>query len=163
MDMKICYFGDYDRKYARNRVVIKGLELNGVEIIECNDNARGIARYRNIWKKHKAIKGKYDMMIVGHSDSRLMVLLAKLLSRKSVIMDGFYSVYESYTFDRKLFSKYSPKAWYHWFLEWMACKLADRILCDTDQHIDYFRKTFGGSSKKYTRVLVGADDSVFHL
>ncbi|MDO8610153.1 MAG: hypothetical protein Q7R95_06375, partial [bacterium] len=102
-----------------------------------------------------------DVLIVGHSDSRWMVMLAKWISDKKIIMDGFYSVYESYTFDRKLFSKYSPKAWYHWIVEFMASHIADQILCDTNQHINYFVNTFRVSKSKCVRVFIGADDSVF--
>jgi len=160
--MKICYFGDYDPEYARNRVILRGLRINNVEVLECNDRSKGFSRFRRLISKHSALKSEYDLVIVGHSDTRLMVPLAKLITRKRVIMDGFYSVYESYLFDRKLFKPKSIKAKYHWFLEYMACKLADHILCDTNQHIDYFVKTFGVSKKKFTRVLLGADDSVFN-
>ncbi len=34
--MKICYFGAYDRAYARNFVLRRGLELNHVQVIECH-------------------------------------------------------------------------------------------------------------------------------
>lgn len=31
--MKVYYSGTYDRDYIRNRVIIKGLRANGVEVV----------------------------------------------------------------------------------------------------------------------------------
>jgi len=45
-------------------------------------------------KKHNKIKNKYDKLIIGYSDSKLIVLLAKLLSKKYLIWDAFYSKYQ---------------------------------------------------------------------
>ncbi|MEF9426698.1 MAG: hypothetical protein L0956_05835 [Candidatus Mariimomonas ferrooxydans] len=41
--MKVCYFGTYSTGpgYPRNRVIIKGLRENRVEVIEC---------HKEIWK-----------------------------------------------------------------------------------------------------------------
>ena len=36
--MRILYFGSYDSDYARNRVLIKGLRVQEVDVIECRDN-----------------------------------------------------------------------------------------------------------------------------
>jgi len=157
----ICYFGDYDPEYARNRVIIKGLKENGVEVIECNDRARGVKKYLNLFKKFKSIKGKFNFVIVGYSDSRFPLILAKLLTRKPVIWDAFYSIYDSYVFDRKLVKPKSLKAKYYWFMDWLNCKLADKILLDTNAHIDYFVKTFRIDRMKFVRVFIGADDGIF--
>jgi len=39
--MTICYFGDYNSNYSRNRVIIKGLKENGVNVLECNVGEKG--------------------------------------------------------------------------------------------------------------------------
>jgi glycosyltransferase involved in cell wall biosynthesis len=40
--------------------------------------------------------------------------------------------------------------------------MADKILLDTQAHIDYFVTTFGLPREKFHRVLVGADESLFY-
>jgi len=161
--MTICYFGDYNSNYSRNRVIIKGLKENGVNVLECNVGEKGIKKIFNLIKKHKEITNKYDLMIVGYSDSRFLVPLAKILTNKPVVWDAFYSLYDSWIFDRKIVSPKSPKAYYYWFLDWINCKLADLILLDTKAHIDYFVNTFKVRKEKFVRVLIGADNDIFHI
>ncbi|MBI1755469.1 glycosyltransferase [Candidatus Azambacteria bacterium] len=160
--MTICYFGDFDREYSRNRVIIKGLRENGVEVLLCNERLSGWRLWRALARKHKALRGKYDVMIVGYSDSRFIVPLAKLLSKKPIVWDAFYSLYDSFIFDRKLASSLSLKVAYYWFFDWFSCVLADKVLLDTNAHIEYFVKTFGVSRSKCVRVLVGTDDKIFY-
>lgn len=156
--MKICYFGDYDSDYSRNAVIIKGLKQNNVEVLECHSNIRGrsFKKLLELYKNHKKIKGKYDLIIVGYSDSRVIVPLAKIISSKKIVWDAFYSLYDSWVMDRSLVQQRSLKAKYYWFLDWLNCKLSDRILLDTNEHIKYFINTFKINKDKFLKVLVGS-------
>jgi len=162
--MTVCYFGDYDSEYSRNRVIIKGLKKNGVKVLICHSGLRGIKKYFRLWKLHKKTANKYDLLIVGFTSSSRgkLVLLAKLISRKTIVWDAFTSLYEALVLDRKLVSPKSLKAKYYWFLDWLCCKLADKILLDTNEHIKYFVDTFKIKREKFIKVLIGADDSIFY-
>lgn len=160
--IKICYFGDFDPNYARNRVIIRGLKENGVEVLFCHTNLKGIRGLWDLFKKHRDLKNKHNILIVGYSDSRFMVPLARLISNKKIIWDAFYSLYDSWVFDRKLVKPNSLKAQYYWFGDWLNCKLASRILLDTDEHIKYFSRTFYIPNAKFLKVLVGTDDGIFY-
>ena len=91
--MKVLYFGTYDRDYARNEILISGLKANDIEVLECQTNARGFKKYFELYKKHKIIKEKYDVMIVGFLGHSI-VPFAKLITRKPIIFDAFVSLYE---------------------------------------------------------------------
>jgi len=161
--MTICYFGNFDLNYARNRVIIKGLKENNVRVLVCHSGPRGIKKYWKLFKEHRKIANKYDILIVGFAGrTRSMILFAKLISRKPIIWDAFYSIYDSWVLDRKLVSPKSLKAKYYWFLDWLCCKLADKILLDTEEHIKYFVKEFKIKKDKFIKVLVGTDDSNFY-
>lgn len=161
--MTICYFGNYDPTYSRNRVLIKGLKENGIKVLECRSSKPRVKKYWELFKKHKKIKNKYDLLIVGYAGySRSNVVLAKIISKKPIIWDAFYSLYDTKVNDRKKVSKKHPRAKYYWFLDWLACKLANKILLDTNEHIKYFVKTFKIKRRKFIKVLVGTDDSVFY-
>jgi len=99
---RVCYFGNFDPNYARNRVIIRGLKENEVEVLFCHTNLKGLRGLIDLFKKHRDLKNKYNILIVGYSDSRFMVPLAKLISNKKIIWDAFYSIYDSWVFDRKL-------------------------------------------------------------
>lgn len=160
--MKICYFGDFDPEYPRNRVIIKGLRENGVDVFLCNERARGFKKYFSLIKKHRSV-GNYDLMIIGYSDSRLPVFLGSFLNKgKLLTWDAFYSLYGSLVFDRELTTPKSLKALYYWFLDWFSCRLTDKVLLDTNEHIKYFVRTFKVNPSKFIRSFVGTDDSVFY-
>ena len=172
--MKICYFGSYDQDYIRNKVILNGLRKNNIEVIECNIgfNALGGAilsrlatsflNYLKLIKLFKKNKAGIDLVIVGSSEaSRPLVLIAKFLTAKPLVWDAHYSLYDAKIFDRKLASPSSLKAGYYWFVDWLGCKIADKILLDTNNHIDYFVKTFHIPKNKFIKVLVGVDNLMF--
>lgn len=146
---------------------MKGLVQNGVRIHMCNVHRRG----RRVWwtrawslvRQYQKIahEDDVDVLVVGYSDSRYAVPLARLLSKKPLVWDAFYSLYDSRVHDRKWVARWGGKAAYYWFLDWLSVFCADRILVDTNAHADYFARTFGKSRRKYARVFVGTDDALF--
>ncbi len=159
--MKICYFGFYNPQYIRDRVILEGLRRNGIEIIECREEAPGFRGLLNLFLKYRKLSS-YDLMIVGSSDrSRSALILAKFLTKKKILWDAFYSLYDTMVNDRKLARPFGLKALYYWTLDWLGCLLADKILLDTNEHIKYFSQTFRTNEEKFIRIFVGADDRLF--
>lgn len=163
--MKICFFGIYNPAYSRNSVLRRAFEKNGWEVVDCRVDPReykGLSKYRPLVRQWKTSGGKEcDKLLVcypGHS----MVWLARLLYGKPVIFDAFLSLYDSNVFDRKIYSRLNPRAWYDWFLDYMSCHIASKVLLDTNEHIEYFVKEFHLSKEKFIRVLIGADESIFY-
>ncbi|MBU2472893.1 MAG: glycosyltransferase [Patescibacteria group bacterium] len=159
--MVICYFGIYNKDYARNKILISGLKKNGVEVIECNSKKHSLSKYFDLIKQYWKLRKKIDIIVVGFP-GQTIVPLAKLICRKKIVFDAFLSLYDSMVLDRKLVPKKSLKAKYYWFFDWLSCKLADEILLDTNEHINYFIKTFNIKSSKFNRIFIGADDATFY-
>lgn len=159
--MKVLYFGSYDPNYSRNRILIEGLRLNGVEVLECRDNSPGLRKFFQLYKKYKPLRDKYDVMVVGFLGQQI-VPFARLLTRKPIIFDAFLSLYDSNVWDRKTVNPTSFRALYYWLLDWISMKLADVVLFDTNQHINYVSNEFGIKKDKFRRIFVGTDDSIFY-
>ncbi|MFA6593803.1 MAG: glycosyltransferase [Candidatus Buchananbacteria bacterium] len=157
--MTICYFGIYDPGYSRNRILLAGLRLNNIKVIECRTAVKGPLKYWDLIGKHWSIRKKYDIMIVGFPGFQAMIL-ARFLTSKPIIFDAFYSFFDSMVEDRKIVKARSFRGGYYWFLDWLSCRLADKILLDTNAHIDYFVKKLKLERSKFFRVLVGCDDKV---
>ncbi len=163
--MKICFFGIYDKAYARNRVLMEGLKAHGVEIVEAHvdpQKVKGVAKYFALMREARASRRQgIDLVIVafpGHT----VVWLAKMLFREKLVFDAFLSLYDSNVLDRKTHKPGSPAALIDWLLDWSGCALADRVLLDTNAHIDYFVHAFKVKREKCIRVLIGADDAAFY-
>lgn len=182
--MRVCYFGTYDRDYARNRIIIEGLRQNGVEVIECHrvlwrGTADKIARAAGGWKQigflgrlmgaYLALARDYahlsphDAVLVGYAglfDIYPAWLLTRF-SRRPLVLDAYLSVYNSIVHERKLARPGSLKARLVYALERTACRLADRVLLDTQAHIAYFCELYGLTESRFALVPIGADDRFF--
>lgn len=159
--MKVLYFGTYDSGYARNRVLINGLKQNGVRVIECQDNSPGIKKFLNLFRKYRQLKEEYDVVVVGFLGQQI-VPFAKLITRKPIIFDAFTSLYDLNIFDRKTAKPGSMKSRYYWLLDWLSMKLADVVLFDTNEHINYASRKFGIPENKFRRIFVGTDEKIFY-
>ncbi len=161
--MTVCYFGIYNPNHSRNRLNIKGLRLNGVEVLECNTRERGFGKYWELIRLHWPMRHKYSVMIVGfpgHPIMPLAWLLAKLYEKK-IIFDAFISLYDSFVFDEKKYDPRSFPALKYWLVDWLSCVLADRILLEVNEYAKYFIRTFKIHPKKFRKVLVTCDDEIF--
>jgi len=159
--MTVCYFGIYDKNYARNKIIIAGLIENGIKVIECNSRKPSLLKYFNLIWRYWKIRNQFDIIVVGFP-GQIIMILAKLFCRKKIIFDAFTSIYDSYVCDRKLVSRKSLKAKYYYFLDWFSCRLANRVLLDTETHIDYFVRAFKIKKEKFICLYVGSMPKIFH-
>lgn len=159
--MTICFFGDYNPEYIRNDVIIQGLIKNKINLLICHTKYKGSLRFFDLIKMYFSYGRNCDFVFVGSSDtSRPLVVLAKIISRKPIIWDAHYSIYDTLVEDRKLAKPNSLKAYYYWFSDWLGCAVADKVLLDTNHHIDYFVKKFRARKDKFIRILVGANEEL---
>lgn len=152
----LLYFGIYNPAYARNRVLLRGLREHGINVLECQGK-----NWRDLVRKHRALKEAYDVMIVGFPGQEVM-LLARFLTKKPIVFDAFTSHYGGYILDRKIASPKSLRARYYRWLDRAACRRADRVLLDTQAHVDFFVGELGIERSKLRKIFVGTDTSVFY-
>lgn len=165
VDMRVCYFGSYQREEQRNVILMNGLISNGVDLVECHSSIRAtLRRYYDLWYKFQRLEPwRFDIIFVGkigHGDVPLAFLLGKVF-RKPVVFDAFVSLYDTLVCDRKLIAANSPRARYYYFLDWLAVRLADIIILDTEAHASFFAQEFKLPLSKFCVVPIGADERVF--
>lgn len=184
VDLRVCYFGTYDQDYARTEYILEGLRRNGVEVVECHrtlwhGTADKAAKAAGGWKQLRFLIrlaaaqigligdyvriGPHDAMIVGYT-GQIDVYLAWLLtrfSRRPLVLDALLSVYNSIVNERKLVRADSNKARLLYALERNACRLADRVLLDTQAHIRYFSELYHLEESLFVRIPISADDRFF--
>ena len=159
--MTICYFGNYNPEYNRTTVILLGLKRHGVHVVHCRTKKMGLAGLIDLWKKHRNIRGKYDVMIVGFGDCLWGPVLARLVTKTPVVWEPLISRYDAWILDRKLASPISLKAAYYWALDWLSAKVVDIIVLDTFAHVKYFHEEFGVPNNKMIRAVVGANDEIY--
>jgi len=183
--MKIVYWGTYDLGKPRNRIMIKGLQRNNIEVIQCHTTIweniedksqikkinfkvllllRWLTSYPSLILRYLQTS-KHNFVLVGylgHLDVLILWPFAKL-RRTTIIWDAFISLYDTVVCDRKLISQRNPIAMALFCFEWLACKAADYVVLDTDAHADFFRKKYHLSSDKCFATFVGAEQENFPI
>lgn len=158
--LRVCRFGRYDPDYARNRVLDKCLGRLGATIVHLADPAPLPARAPRLIAR--ALTTRFDLALVGfraHADMLFARLVARA-HRVPLVFDPLISRYDEKVVDRRLVSAGSPLARWYFFTDRLGCRLADRVLLDTETHIDYFVHTFGVPRSKFRRLWLGTDDEV---
>lgn len=163
MRNKIVYFGSYHPKYSRNILTKKAFTSLGFRVIDCQDSTGGLSHYFRLIKRYLKIQKDSDVIfigVLGHYDLPIAWFLAKIF-KKSTIFDCFYSLYDTYVSDRKTTNAFSLNALRFYLYDWISVRLADKVILDTKENIDYFVKTFKISKTKFAEVPVTADPDVF--
>lgn len=157
---KVCFFGNYKQNH-RNHTLVSGLEAHGIEVLQCRDDSLAPGKAIRLIRKYWKLRNSFDVLLVGFPNHKL-VLLARLLTRKPIIFDPFVSLYNTDVEDRKLRSKYRPKAFFFYILDYISMHLAHVVIADTAAHAAYFSRTFRISSDKCVVVPVGANTDLFY-
>jgi len=137
--MRILFIAGREPAYMRNAVILDGLRKNGIEIIECTSSSSSyVVRYLNVLGKFILNRERgFDAIFVGYFGQPLVPVIRKL-TNKPIIFDAFLSSYDTMCFDRRRFKPNSLGGRFFYWLDRYSCELADKVLLDTNAHVDYF-------------------------
>lgn len=158
--MKICFFGIYDPSYSRHSVLLRGLRQNGVEVVECREDWRDKKRYLKLLRQLRTLDNSYDFIYAAYPSS-LPAIIARLFSKRPVIIDAFYSNFDSVVNDRKKYSRYGLRSLKLLIFDWLGVIVSDLVIADTEAHKRYWQSWLGMKNKKIGVVYIGADDEAF--
>lgn len=182
--LRVCYFGTYNPEYPRNRIVISGLQANGVQVAECNiplwgSTEQRVALASGNWLSARFLWGlvrgyarlirqelalaNYDVMLVGYP-GQFDMYVARLLSwrrRRPLVFDVLMSLH--LILEERGIVDASPLAGkIAYWIERGACKLADRIILDTQSYRDYFCRKYHLSPDRFRLAPLGADERFYY-
>ena len=155
----ISYWPGRESNYTRNRVILGALRSTDFSIIDCSSNIKNPLRYCQSFLKFLFSFHRSDIIIIGFW-GHLLVPLARIFTKKPIIFDSFVSTYMTVCLDRKRFKPTGFMASLAKFIDKQACQMADIIMCDTQEHIDFFINSYGLNNKKFIRLWVGSDETI---
>lgn len=159
--MTFLWFGIYNPEFSRNKVYIRGLQQLGHTIIECRDDSRGLIKYWRLWKRLRAFKGKYDVLVVGYP-GHIVVPFARLITSKRIIFDALCTRYEALVLSRGLYGNNPLAQLPVRISDSLAVHCADLVLVESESQREYFIKRFSPGPSKIAVVYTGADESVYY-
>jgi glycosyltransferase involved in cell wall biosynthesis len=181
--MRAVFWGTYDLGKPRNRIMLRGLQEAGVEVIEIHrdvwagveDKGTIAGVGRKLWLLVKWLSAypglvwrylrapRHDVAVIGymgHLDVLVLWPFAKLRGTP-IVWDAFLSLYNTVVEDRRIVGRGSPLAWSLFTWEWLACRAARLVVLDTRAHADYFAQRYGLRPGKTVSVLLGAEPEAF--
>lgn len=158
--MKVCYFGIFDPNFTRSRVILKGLERNGVVVHVVNDRTPSWKKYSNLIKQHRALKGDYDAMLVGFP-GYFTIFLARILTTKPIIFDAYISYYDG-LLDRRSYSKFHPRAIIARIVDFFGVLCSAATLTINSEYKKFFVDVIHVSERKMHILRKGADTDIFY-
>lgn len=158
--LRVCRFGSFDAAYARNRVVAACLRRAGAEVVDVHDLRPSI---RRTWPLvRRALRERFDLVLVSfraHTDVFAARLVASIRG-VPLLFDPLVSRYDERVVDRRSVSPRSALARWYFASDWMALRLATRVLLETETNVAYLAETFGVPAARFRRLWLGADDEV---
>lgn len=105
---------------------------------------------------------KYDEVFIGFAPQLILPFWQWKFRKKSVTIDFFISMYDTFIFDRKKFKKNSLFGKFFHYLDQKTISLADTIICDTKEHGKYFTEEFNASPKQLHTLYLEADTTIYY-
>lgn len=153
----VCYFSSSPVIPSRDTVYLDGLRKNGLNILECRDASPGLKKFFALYRKHRELKGKYDLIFVGYS-GHLLVSFAWLISQKPIVFNALAPLYEGMVVSRKRWGPFGLAALWYWLVDFVGFRCAALVLVETEAQKKYLQKIFWLPGKKFIRAWSGVDE-----
>ncbi len=155
--MKLLIAGQYEPDYNRSKIIFDGLKrFPEVEVVYYNyTSSRNFSR-----KKFKELAAAADVIFIpsfGHRD----VVKLRYLTKKPIVFDPLISRYLSKVFDYKTISPYSVRALKNYLKDKLSMSMADRVVCDTQAHLEYYKTVIGIREEKLSVLPVGVNTAEY--
>ncbi|PJE64580.1 MAG: hypothetical protein COU90_01950 [Candidatus Ryanbacteria bacterium CG10_big_fil_rev_8_21_14_0_10_43_42] len=167
--MHISIVGFFEEDHATNWRFLKGLEERDITYAFCHiPSSMTRASWKETHRFLKAEKKKTDVIWIGAFSHRLIPFIYVLrflvwgFVPPPIVYDSIISIYDTRVFDRGWVGRFSWRAVYYYILDWFACRVAKRLVVDTNEHARYFQKTFFVRPKKLKRLFPGANRDIFY-
>ncbi len=165
MATTVLLFGYQSRDLARNWILEKGLGEHGYLVEECRTDKKGlIAKYRDLTRLYLRKWKGVDVILVtfmGYYFVPLAWVLAKLTG-KILIFDALISLYESEVEDRRRLSRFDPRAWFLFFLDWFCYVLPDLVLLESPVYAPFLSRRYRVPVKRFLALPVSCRSDLFH-
>lgn len=104
----------------------------------------------------------YDTIFIGFAPQLILPFFSWKFHGTYQMIDFFISLYDTFCFDRRVFTPGSLAGRLLHLLDAYTLTHADTILCDTRCHANYFSEEFHADRKKMYLLYLAVDSSIYH-
>jgi glycosyltransferase involved in cell wall biosynthesis len=160
MRPRVLFVSGREAGYMRNRVMLSALRMHfDVTLLE-GQVPTTAGRTIASMARFLAHRPKYDLCFVGFYGQPLAVALSRM-QRKPLILDAYVSTFDTLCQDRRWFRPQSVGGRIAYWLDQQGCRVAARVVTDTQAQAEYFSEVFGVPHNKVVPIYVGCDQQLF--
>lgn len=179
----ICFYGTYDKTFTSNRLIKRGLEENGIKVVEVNyeiimtdlNKKSDMGWHKMSWRilrkaglitetiKRRKLIQESDVIYVGfpgHFDVIPAWITAKIFGKK-LVFNPLVIFYTGFADDHNFIKKTSTMGTLIKWGEALIYSLCDIVFADTLEQKKHMHKLFGTPLNKIGVLPIGADDRVY--
>src|SRR2546421_1952828 len=173
-DLRVLYFGTYERDYPRNAQVISALRATGVDVVE---------RHVPVWeeRRHNWRAGigaaprlaaaelrllrrpqtEFDVVVVGYPGHLDLGAARRTAGDRPVVFNPLVSLSDTFVADRRRFRPGSLAARVLEAIDRRALRAADLVVADTDADAGFLAGLAGLPRERVAVCFVGAEERLF--
>jgi glycosyltransferase involved in cell wall biosynthesis len=159
MPIKVLYLAGREAGYSRTHNVLLALKSAGFEVETCFPPDKNKKHLAGVLLDFVRKKRGADVIVVGFY-GQLLVPFVRLLSDKPILFDVYVSTYGTMVDDRLQARADSAKAKVFWLADHLSMRLADKLILETNHHIQTYAETYRIAPDKFTRAFLTSDESV---
>ena len=159
--MKIAYI-NISTNNPRDMITIRGLQENGVFVLEITDCTPGWKKFCHIGRRLLSERDNYDLIVVGYAGS-ILVPLARVISRKKVVYNALATFFDSMIVSRGKGKIFSIQTIRYYIIDYLAFHLAHKIFIECEAQKNLIKKIFHVNPHKISVQFVGTNELDFYL
>ncbi|MBV1889270.1 MAG: glycosyltransferase [Proteobacteria bacterium] len=155
----VLWWGRSDPRYSRNSIMRELFSELDWQIIDFSPAISALAGIEAIYRRFPEV----DLVWIPCFRQKDLAAAARWAKKKKVplVFDPLISAYDKQVWEREKFSEQSKQA--KKLLDWERSLFlsADHVIADTEQHAEFYARSFGISSKQLSVLPVSAEETVF--
>lgn len=161
---KVLFITTKNLDYLRNTQELRLLREQAVQVsvIGVKDKSYPLRLIKVFFKLLFTSCKKYDVVFVGFAPQLIVPFWSFKFKRSELYIDFFISMYDTLCFDRKKFSPDSFAGKRLLNIDKKTLRQADKIICDTKAHGNYFAQELGAHPEKLQVLYLEADKSIYY-
>lgn len=161
---KIVFISSKNLDYLRNVQEINLLKKNAASVDVIGSEKKSyIKRILEVYYKiFRYDFSRVDVVFVGFAPQLILPVWYSKFKEKTLIVDFFISVYDTFVNDRKKFKDNSIISKFMKKIDEFVLEKADFYVADTKQHSNYFQEEFGALKEKENILYLEADIKYYY-
>jgi glycosyltransferase involved in cell wall biosynthesis len=162
--LNILYTGRYYDTAPRGLTLRQGLRAQGAKVYEVHiDHETRQPWKRKLRRKLDNFKKSVDVVICADLSQLVIEPVIEFAREREIplVLDFFFSFYESMVFDRKVLSKHSWRAAFYRKSDLRALKEADLVFFDTADHLVFTADLYPDSFRRAFVLPIGCPELFF--